>query len=178
LELHICGAQSLDAPDHVEVLINCQFVPDQVVLSTQAKSLPVFLTVEVSYGLPEDHGLSRRPLMLHGKNRECGGLASAIRSEQAKHLVPTYPERIASDGRKDPNCVVLFVEIVHFHYEGPVPSGSDNLSFLLEHIVIRWQGEDCLRVSREAIVIAELALMQEVDQEGDQEEDCSPDNHS
>ena len=47
LELYICGTQPLDAPDHVEVLINRQFVPDQVVLSTQAKPFSISLTIEV-----------------------------------------------------------------------------------------------------------------------------------
>ena len=96
------------------MLINRQIVPDQVVLSTQAKPFPVGLAVEVIYALLEDSDFSFSPLLLHCKNRENSGLSRAIRSKQAENLVSANPESVASDSRRYTSCVVLLVKVSHF----------------------------------------------------------------
>jgi hypothetical protein len=125
--------------------------------------------------LPEDFDISGCPLLLHSKNREYSGLASAIRSKQAEHLVPANPESVASDGRRDPNCIVLLVKIIDFQYQRGfwlicICPGLSDTSFLLEYILIGGQSETDLSIPLDAIKSSEYDLLDVIDQQSHQKE--------
>lgn len=69
------------------MLVNCQLIPDEVLLSTQSHAISFPLKRYVLGLRAKNINLTEASVLFHCENRERGGLASPVRSQQPQHLV-------------------------------------------------------------------------------------------